>query len=168
MTCPNGNGTGEFVIALDKILKVEARLDEAGYMTRDKAAEYMATVTDAWSDIQKIVVRLRSEHNKAKRATKEREAVVMLDECEGILKEKGLPSTSDYRKAVVQQDKQYQVCQDREAALYAAMELMKGKMEHFYESYTSVKKLLGDNQLPSSGIRDRGNQPTSGFGRPSY
>jgi hypothetical protein len=64
---------------------------------------------------------------------------------EDFLKTKDLSSTKDTRDAYIVLDTKFQALQERVDQITAAAEWLKGKMKSFENSYSSVKKIMGED-----------------------
>jgi len=133
------------VIDLQAIIIAEGRQGEVAFVTPAKAPELLVAFNDSWTLLNRAVAKLMAEHTEAEKQVDRRKAKLLLEDCNRILKEKGVQSSADTRQAVIDLDEEYQVLQDTRDEIKAYLELIKGKMRSMENSYTSVKKIIGDN-----------------------
>lgn len=138
------------VFDLKDILIAEGRQREVAIMTPFKAPELLYTFNKAWLDTDKVVKKIVADIVKAENAVAKRKSHMLIYEVEKFLKAQGVASTKETREAVIILDDKYQVLQDRVDQLTAAKEWLKGKMESFENSFTSVKKIMGEDTYDMS------------------
>lgn len=135
---------------LGQILTAEARQREVAIVTPVKAPELLYTFNHAWLETDKIQKDLAADIVKAKAQVERRKARILLYEAETFLKIQGVSSTKESREAVIVLDPEYQTLQDRVDQLFATQEWLKGKMKSFENSYSSVKKIMGEDAYDMS------------------
>jgi hypothetical protein len=138
-------GLPDQVLLLGDIMTAEARQSEVAIVTPVKAPELLHLFNKAWIDTDKIVKGLAADVVKAEAAVARRRATILLYEAEDFLKTRNVASTKDSRDAVITLDPKFQALQDRVDQLFAAQEWLKGKMKGFENSYSSVKKIMGED-----------------------
>jgi hypothetical protein len=129
----------------------ESRKFEIASVTPHKANELMSLFNNAFLSTTKILANARYQHTKAEEAIEKRKGVLIIDIIPGKLLEKGLATarspagSEDIRNAFISQDPDYLALCDRRDKIKAVMELFEGKKKFFENSYSSVKKILGEN-----------------------
>jgi hypothetical protein len=151
---------------LGSILIAEGRQQEISFVTPIKSAELLYTFNKAWLDTDKLVKGLAADLVKAEKAVATRRSRILLYEVEPFLKQQGVPSTKESREAFIILDERYGVLQERVDQLYAAQEWLKGKMTAFTNSYTSVKKIMGEDTYNMSGRMNNPNLSGGGSQKP--
>ena len=142
---PAAIGTEQpLVIELEKILLAERRQEEVAIVTKEKAPELLYFFNKEWLKLHALVTRLTSEKTKAEKELEKRKSVILLDEVTEILKNKGVSSTAETRKAVIELDEEYNKKEDILNQISAALELVKGKLKGFENSFSAVKRLISD------------------------
>ncbi len=152
------------VLNLGQILTAEARQCEVAIVTPVKAPELLYTFNHAWLETDKITKKLAADVVTAKKHVEKRKATILLYEAEEFLKSRNVSSTKESREAVIVLDPKYQVLQDRVDQLFAAQEWLKGKMKSFENSYSSVKKIMGEDAYDRSTRIGNTNSNLSGGG----
>lgn len=147
-------------IDISGFLAAEARQEEVAFVTPGKAPELLAFFNKVWRDIHAAVTKLTLEVNKAENEMERRKAVLLLEEVPRILKEKGVANSTDTRKAIIDLDPQYIVLQDSFDQIKAACEYLKGKLKSMENSYSSVKKIMGETDAYN--MKNRPNSNLSG------
>jgi len=167
-------GAQAITIDLQAILISEGRQDEVAIVTPQKAPELLAEFNRSWRELDKLVVRLVAEKTKAEKEAGKRRAYLLLYEIPALLAKMDVASTMDAREAVIALDPEFQALQETVDKLDAVIEYLKGKRKSFENSYTSVKKIMGEdtynmrgrtNPNLSGGTEPR---PRPGFGTPRY
>jgi hypothetical protein len=138
------------ILNLGEILTAEARQREVAMVTPVKAPELLYTFNYAWLETDKLVKGLAADLVKAKAQVEKRKARILLYEAEDFLKTRNVASTKDSRDAVIVLDPEYETLQDRVDQIFAAQEWLKGKMKSFENSYSSVKKIMGEDAYDMS------------------
>lgn len=138
------------VLHLGEILTAEARQREVAIVTPVKAPELLYTFNHAWLETDKIVKDLAADIVKAKARVEKRKAHILLYEVNDFLKSRDVASTKDARDAVIVLDPECEALQDRVDQLFATQEWLKGKMKSFENSYSSVKKIMGEDAYDMS------------------
>lgn len=155
----------EIRIDLSQILIAEGRQGEVAMVTPMKAPELLAVFNSAWLAVNREVTQLVYQRDVAEKEVERRKATVLLEVVTDFLKEKGIASSTDTRKAVIDLDSEYIVRQDTYDQLSAAVEHLKGKQKSFENSFTSVKKIMGEDVYQ---MQNRGpNRDLSGDTRPN-
>lgn len=158
--CPQGTpGAVPLVIDLAKILKAEARQEEVATTNATKAPELLKTLNRSWLDLSETLARLFMEKGKAAKAVDKRRSILVLEVVPGKLKEKGLTSNDANREAVIQLDEEHERLEDTLLQITAVVKYLEGKLHSFENAFSSVKKILGNDQ---SWMRDRPNPNLSG------
>jgi len=150
--CPTEDAP-ELVLDLEKILLAEVRQGEVAMVTPFKAPELLAFFNKIWLDLDEMVKDLEAAENKAKQEVARVRARLLLNEVEAVIQKKGVASTKESRDAVIVLDERFITAQDRVDAIHATSEWLKGKIESFENSYTSVKKIMGDSTYNMSSGR---------------
>lgn len=149
-----------FAINLTKTKQAESRVHEIAIVNRTTAPNLLAEFNEAWLDLSQQLPVVTFEWNKAIAAAEQRKAVVMLDVAPTLLKEKGLTTTrdpngtKDMRESVLQLDGEYRQLIDHIQMIEAVHKLLSNKLKALEMAYSSVKKVLGDADLPSLGRRN--------------
>jgi hypothetical protein len=151
------------VLNLAEILTAEARQSEVAIVTPVKAPELLHLFNHAWLETEKLAKKLLADINTAKKEVEKRKATVLLYEAEAVLTKCGVDSTKDSRDAVVTLDPEYQALGERVDQLVAAREWLVIKSKAFENSYSSVKKIMGEDAYnmsfkPQSHISGGGSQ----------
>lgn len=174
LVCPAGRKSEPSItINMQAIFAAEARQEEVAYVTPQKAPELLREFNIAWRDLDKVIVRLSSEHLMAERQLEKRKAVLILDVVPVKLKERGLASNEANRDAVIALDEEYQALQDVVDQLDAVVHLLKGKLKAFENSFSSVKKIMGEDTYNMRGRQNPNlkggadSQPTPSFVKPN-
>lgn len=129
----------------------ESRMFEVAAVTAHKANELLALFNNAFLETGKALAQARYQHVKAEQAISRRRAVIITDILPAKLVEKGLASarsplgSEDIRNAFIEQDEAFIAMSDRRDKIKAIMELLETKKKAFENAYTSVKKILGEN-----------------------
>lgn len=154
----------EQTFSLGEILIAEGRQREVAFVTQFKAPELLYTFNHAWLETDKVQKKLAADIVKAEAAVGKRKARILLYEAEAFLKERGVASTKESREAVIVLDPEYEALQDVVDQLFAAQEWLKGKMKSFENSYSSVKKIMGEDaydmstRMPNPNLSGGGSQ----------
>ncbi|NDD84296.1 hypothetical protein EBZ38_08505 [bacterium] len=183
IVCPSGKNTNQpLIIDLTLIHEVEQRIQEVAFVTSQKAPELMARFNEAFLVLTEYLPKVDYQKLVAQREADKRKSVVLLDEATKILKEKGLSSSADLRKAVLDSDEQYQELCDRVHQISCIYEQLDGKKKAIEMAYTATKKVLGENihtttnrlnslveQSAGAGqVIDSSGNVVAGFGKPKY
>lgn len=145
---PRARGGNPHAFDMRKIYKAEARMCELSGVTREKAGELLYTFIEAGDEARRYLATLHAEFSRCKQRLREIEAVIVLDKAADRLKQKGLTSTrspagsEDLRKAVVNQDPDYQQAADVLAQVEAAAEEMDSKVEKLRDAKFCVGELI--------------------------
>ncbi len=158
---PSGDGQGApIVLDIAAVVQAESRLQEVANVNAHNAAELLATYNDSWLQLNKSVVRLTYERNRAENTHKRTKALVLLDCNDEEMKKRGYTKSSqDIREALVETDPTVTAAKDRLDEIRAVLDYLVGKQKAFENAYTSVKKLVGTTQLPLRPLNDTGRQP---------
>lgn len=164
--------------------KAERRCDEVASVTRVKAPELLSLFSKANAAASRLVVALTKEHSDAIIQLDRIKAEVLLDRAPQKLREKGLITTKspagseELRQAVVNSDPQYVACLEKVSILDAMKRLIAIKAKLFDNSFTAIKKIMGEDAFGYGGLNgSAGNEgdadvgsraPDDGFGRPRY
>lgn len=138
-------------LAFARIYKAESRIEEVAVVNAHKAPELLACFNMAFLELKEHLVKLQLLKVDALKAANKRRSVVILDEVPRILREKGISSSrspggsEDQRQAILDQDEEYLKAKDRVDLLEAMEELLEGKVEGMEWAFTSVKKVLGND-----------------------
>lgn len=154
------------VLNLGEILIAEGRQREVAMVTPMKAPELLYTFNHAWLETDKLVKGLAADLVKAEAQVEKRKATILLYEAEAFLKARNVASTKDSRDAVIVLDPEYELLQDRVDQIYAAQEWLKGKMKSFENSYSSVKKIMGEDAYDMSTRMNNPNLSGGGSQKP--
>lgn len=178
--CPRGK-TGEQPVSINlaKILEAEARQMEVAIVTPTKAPELLQTFNKAWTDLHKMMTLLSYEKTVAEKEANKRKAVVLLEIAPKKLEDAGLNSSVDHREAVLSLDIEYQESLERVDQIDCTVEYLKGKLKSFENSFSSVKKIMGEDAYNMNSYRgptshgEIGEQvpvgkTESGFGKARY
>jgi len=178
--CPSGTpGNPAIEISLGKILQAEARQMEVAAVTPQKAPELLQAFNKAWSDLHKMMTVMTYEKNVAEKNANKRKAVVLLEIAPKKLEEAGLNSSVDHREAVLALDTEYQEALEVVNQIGCLVEYIKGKLKSFENSFTSVKKIMGEDAYNMQGQSgpvyggidedtEVGKTEYTGFGRSKY
>jgi hypothetical protein len=162
---PTGDGASKIAIDLVEIVKAEQRLQDVAIVNQHTAPELLSTFNNTWLKLNRSVTQLTFQKNKADNCYKNAQANAKLECTEGKLAELGHSKASaDLRAAFVQKDLQVQATKDRLDEISYVLEVLRGKMEAFYNAYSSVKRLTDGKSLPPGNYGD-GNRPET-FGPP--
>jgi len=116
-----------------------------------KAPELLATFNIAYLDVKDVLLKLECLQIEASKDVNRRKAIVILDEVPKILAAKGLSNSrspggsEDQRNAILDTDAEYLAANDRLSLIKAMIKLMEGKLKGVEMAYTSVKKILGQD-----------------------
>lgn len=131
-------------VDLREVYAAESRTGELAAVNRQRAPELSAALGRGHGFAAEAYVRLSHFVNLAANAVKKREAVIILDEAQQVLIEKGLTTSrspggsADFRAAVVAADTQYGELQDLLEQLKAIRGLVAAKMDFLNRTYYSV------------------------------
>jgi len=146
------------VFDITRLQVAESRMFEAAVVTPHKANELMALFNDAFLEATKHLAMARYQHTKAEQAIEKRKGVLIIDIIPGKLIEKGLATarsplgSEDVRNAFITQDEDYIALCDRRDKIRAVVELLDGKKRAMENSYSSVKKILGENNYTAKNV----------------
>jgi len=138
------DGREDLTVQLHSTSVAESRAPEIAAITPTKAPELLVTFNRAYLDLTQIFAKLHLERSRAEDALGKAKAVILLDKLPGILKEKGISSSVDIRQAIVDSDADYQAAKETLDIITATMEYIKGKIKFMENSYTAVKKIIGE------------------------
>lgn len=131
-------------VDLREVYAAETRTSELAAVNRQRAPELSSALGRGHGFAAEAYVRLSHYVNLAGNALKKREAVIILDEAQQVLIEKGLTTSrspggsADFRAAVVAADSQYGALQDLLEQLKAVRGLVSVKMDSLQKSYYGV------------------------------
>ena len=131
-------------VDLREVYAAESRTGELAAVNRQRAPELSSALGRGHGFAAEAYVRLSHYVNLASNALKRREAVIILDEAQQVLIEKGLTTSrspggsADFRAAVVAADTVYGQLQDTYEQLKAVRGLVSVKMDSLQKSYYSV------------------------------
>lgn len=139
---------------MTEIYRIEARISEIRSANPETMPDLVTDFNIGYLQIGRIISALQLEHAEAKMAYQEAKSIVLLDKAEGILKDKGLKSSTDSREAVVTLDQDVKEAQNRMHAIDACLTLLYNKLTAMEWAYNSAKK-IGDIQsrAPSTPLR---------------
>ncbi len=160
IVCPQGTpGAAPLVINLAAILKAEARQEEVATVNAMKAPELLKTLNRSWLDLSETLSKLYQEKGRAVKAAEKRKAVLVLEVVPKTLADKKLASNEANREAVISLDTEYEELEDKVLQITAVMKFLEGKLHSFENAFSSVKKILGNDQPY---MRGGGNSNLSG------
>ena len=139
--------TYPLVVRLDLIAKVENRMGEVAFLTKDKAPELLSLFNVAWRDLHELTTLLQHELDLAKDNLTKTRGRVLLDVVLPMIKEKDLPGAKDIRDALVDADSQVQMAGARVYEISCVKELLSGKLKAIEMTYTSIKKIMGEGSF---------------------
>ena len=145
-----------FVLEATDMQTAEARLFEVATVTPHKANELLALFNNAFLIAGKGLVQARYQHVKAEQAVSKRRAVIVTDILPTKLQEKGLATarsplgSEDIRAAFIEQDEDFIALTNRKDQIRAVVELLDLKKKAFENAYSSVKKILGENNYTAT------------------
>jgi hypothetical protein len=145
------DGQESLTIILESAFQAEARAPEVAAVTPAKAPELLVTFNKAYLDLTQIFAQLHLQRSRAEDALGKAKAVVLLDKLPGILKTKNVSSSVDIRQAIVDTDPDYQKAKECLDVIEATMEYIKGKIKFMENSYTAVKKIIGEKNWNMAG-----------------
>jgi hypothetical protein len=146
---PSGDGNTNIAIDLVEIVKAEQRLVDVAIVNVHTAPEMLATFNSNWLKLNKSVAALTHHKNKADNCYKNAQADAKLECTEEKLAQLGhTKASADLRAAFVQKDPNVQKTKDRLDEISYVLEVLRGKMEAFYNAYSSVKRLVDGKSLP--------------------
>lgn len=180
--CPAGDPTkGPLLINLKAVNAVMARLDEAAFVTTQKAPELLTAYNKAWKELCEHVAVLEYEQRKAENAAARVKAKVMLDKVPEILRERKMESSKspmgseDVRRAIVALDPEYADAVDRCSQIECIVKLLSIKADALRGAYFSVKDMCyGSRRGGTDPVRELGGWeeqaggPLPGMGKPRY
>lgn len=138
----------EIALDLSQVYQAEARVIEVQGVTPAKAPELLATFNRAYLDLSKAIRLLELEYLKAQRVAKKRKAIILLDEAQQILKDRGLATarspggSADLREALLDSDDEYQQLVERVETIKVYRELLSDKRKGIEMAYHSVKRII--------------------------
>jgi hypothetical protein len=149
LTCPRGDPLkGTLKFEMTKVYAAQNRIPEVAYVNTQKAPELLAVFNEAYLDLTRALSWLEVEVGAAEAGVQRRRSTVILDLSPDILKKKGyLKSSQDLREACVNDDDEYQALMERQTAILAMKEFLRGKLKALEMAYTSVKKIIGDKPM---------------------
>jgi hypothetical protein len=143
--------SGSVAIPIRSVYEAESRIPEVATANAHKAPELLATFNIAYLDVKDVLLKLECLQIEASKDVNRRKAIVILDEVPKILAAKGLSSarspggSEDQRNAILDTDAEYLAANDRLSLIKAMIKLMEGKLKGVEMAYTSVKKILGQD-----------------------
>lgn len=150
LSIPSFDGTRTITIPLGEIARAEARQEELAYVTKDKAPELLRAINHGWLEVSKLALLVNRELNKAKKELAGRKAIILVDLLPQILVQKGIEqANAEVRQAVLDLDEEYGRREDRVEQIRVVLELLKIKAKGFENTFTAIKKVLGQSQLLS-------------------
>lgn len=153
IVCPQGRpGESPLVIDLKAILQAEKRQEEVATVNSTKAPELLKTLNRSWLDLSETLSRLFLEKGKAAKALEKRRAELVLNVVPETLKEKKLSSNDANREAVIQLDQEHERLEDTLMQIQAVVKYLEGKLHSFENAFSSVKKILGNDQPYMRGL----------------
>jgi hypothetical protein len=147
LLAPAGDST--VAIPIRSVYEAESRIPEVAMVNAQKAPELLATFNIAYLDIKDVLLKLQYLLVEAEKAANRRRAIVILDEVPKILASKGISNarspggSEDQRNAVLDLDDGFVALMDKVHLTKALIELMEGKLKGIEWAFTSVKKILG-------------------------
>jgi hypothetical protein len=158
---PTGDGTNKIAIDLVEIIKAETRLQDVAIVNQFTAPELLSTFNDTWLKLNRSVTQLTYQKNIADNKYKDAMADAKLSCTEAYLQTLGhSKGSTDLRNAVVQTNPDVQSAKERLDEISFVLEVLRGKMQAFYNAYNSVKKLTDGRTLPGQRYGDV-NRPDS-------
>jgi hypothetical protein len=144
--------TGKSVIALDlaDIRYTEQRIADIQHVNPHKAPELLTVFNQAYLQLGEHIARLTYQENRAANELDKIKGRLLIDEIPAIIADKKLSNSKDIRDALISADPTYQECKDLYDQLVAATALLKGKQKSIEMAYTSVKKIIGENNYDMS------------------
>jgi hypothetical protein len=163
------------VFELSEIEAVEKRQHEITFANKETVPELMHIFNKAYCAVSRMMAQVSYEYTQAKKWADKRKGVVLLDVAPGIISKKGLKSSDDLRKAVLDQDEEYLALVDKVNMLEAAHQYLRSKSKGFEMSYQSAKKILDQSNnglgnthnMYSLGVEES-NEDKPLIGRPKY
>lgn len=137
-------------LPLADIYAAESRIREIAIVNAQKAPELLATFNIAYLNLNDFLRQIELFLHQAKKAVNGRKSVVLLDIVPKFLSDRNLTGKSksgseDLRQAVLDQDQEYLTLSDNVAQVEAVLKLMEEKRKAFEMAFTSVKKILGQD-----------------------
>lgn len=132
------------------IHKAEARIHELAFITKAKAGEFVAFMTQAHREARDHRAEVKREWGRWKQRLKTLRGLVVLDRAPTILKQKELASSrspagsEDLRDSVVNTDAEYIRAVDKTLQVEAAFDLLDTKVETLRMAYFSAHALTKD------------------------
>lgn len=135
-------------LPLADLYSAEARIREIATVNAHKAPELLATFNIAYLNLNDYLRQIELFLHQAKKALNGRKSIVLLDIVPQFLADRHLTGKSksgseDLRQAVLDQDQEYLRLADNVAQVEAILKLMEEKRKAFEMAFTSVKKILG-------------------------
>jgi hypothetical protein len=148
---PTGDGRSKMSIDLVGIAIAEQRLQDVATVNQHTAPELLKVYNEAWLDLNKTVACLTREKNKAEAACTRASAEAKMKCTDAAIQAKGHSKASaDLRKAFVDLDSDVVECKERVDEISFVLDIVKGKMQAFFNAYNSVKRLTEQRLPPPS------------------
>jgi hypothetical protein len=152
---PTGDGTKKIAIDIEGIVKAELRLPDVAIVNQFTAPELLSSFNSTWLELNRSVSQLTYQKNIAKNCHENAIADAKMACTDEALKALGHnKGSADLRAAFVQRDPQVQATKDRLDEISYVLEVLRGKMQAFYNAYNSVKKLVSEKGLPGQQYGD--------------
>jgi|WetSurMetagenome_2_1015567.scaffolds.fasta_scaffold61147_2 hypothetical protein len=165
---PTGDGKSQIAIDLLEIAKAELRLQDVAIVNQHTAPELLSSFNDAWLKLNKNVATLTFQKNVADNANTIARATAKLSCTDEAIKARGhFKASADLREAFVELDEAVKATKERMDEIGFVLDVLRGKMQAFFNAYTSVKRLTDGKSLPPP-TYGAGNQltPTIPFSQP--
>lgn len=120
----------------------ERRKLEIAYANKETAPELMQAFNTAYCSVTRMMAQVSYEYTQAKKYADKRRGVVILDIAPGLLASRGLKTSEDLRRAVIDQDEEYLALCDKVSMLEATYEYFRSKAKGFEMAYQSAKKIF--------------------------
>ena len=152
---PSGDGKSQIAIDLCEIAKAEQRLRDVAIVNQHTAPEMLSTFNDIWLKLNRSVVLLTYEKNKAENCHRRYRSEAKMNCTDEVIKAKGHSKASaDLREAMVELDPEVVKSKERLDEISFVLEILRGKQQAFYNAYNSVKKLTDGKTLPGQRYGD--------------
>jgi len=139
LTAPNGA-----TYDMELVNRAEQRAQEIAIVTPAKAPELMATFSRACFDLGRHLAMATLAYEKAKQATANRKAVMIIDIIPEKMSEKKLASNETTRQAFLDLDPEYRAAVEAEGVHKAILVYLKRKIEDMENALNAVKKVYGE------------------------
>lgn len=154
---PSGKGVGPpLILDIISVVQAESRLQEVAFVNMHTAPELLSTFNKCWLDLDNSVTRLIYEKACAQDTHERLRSEALLNCTDESIKQRGHSKASaDLREAMVSINPTVIEAKERLNEIVAVLNYLQSKKQAFENAFTSVKRLVSGQQLPTQPLRDR-------------